>query len=88
MMAEDFDDYMDEDLDDFDDDFDEDDFDEEFTEEDLAEIKRAEQDINMGFTYTHMFVDGKSCLKCDKCGRTAKFGERPFPHRFDCPMRH
>jgi hypothetical protein len=83
-MAEDFDDYMDER--DPDDDFSDLDFD-EFTEEEIAEIRRAEQDANMGFTYEHTYVDGKSCLKCNKCGRTAEIYDRPFPHRFDCPMK-
>jgi predicted metal-binding protein len=83
-MAEDFDDYMDEEYFEDGDDFD---LDDEFTEEEIAEIRRAEQDANMGFTYTHTYVDGKSCLKCNKCGRTAEFGDRPFPHRFDCPMK-
>jgi predicted metal-binding protein len=81
-MAIDFDDYMDEQYED--DDFE--DFDDEFTEEDLAEIRRAEQDANMGFTFEHVYMDGKSCLKCNKCGRTAGFDERPFPHKYACPM--
>jgi len=82
-MAKDFDDYMDENADDLD--FDDLDF--EFTEEEIAEIRRAEQDANMGFTFEHTYVDGKSCLKCNKCERTAEFGERPFPHKLNCPMR-
>ena len=84
-MAEDFDDYMDEQYDDDEDG--DDDLDYEFTEEEIAEIRRAEQDANMGFTYEHTYVDGKSCLKCNKCKRTAEIYERPFPHRFDCPMK-
>ena len=86
-MAIDFDDYMDEQYFEDGDPSDLDDEDFEFTEEEIAEIRRAEQDANMGFTFTHTYVDGKSVLKCDKCGRTAEFGERPFPHKYNCPMK-
>ena len=86
MAIEDFDEWDDDDFaNDFDDDLD-DDFD-EFTPEEIAEIKRAEQDANMGFTFEHVYIAGKSCLKCNKCKRTAEIYERPFPHRFDCPMK-
>jgi hypothetical protein len=90
-MIEDFDDNEEFDDDEWEDDLvndlNGDDLDDEFTDEEIAEIKRAEQDANMGFTYTHTYIDGKSALKCNKCGRTAELGDRPFPHRFDCPMR-
>lgn len=82
-MVNDFDD------EEFDEDFDDEEFDDaDLTEDEIAEIKRAEQDINMGFTFTSFHDEnGKWCLKCDKCQRTAEVGERPFPHKYDCPMK-
>jgi hypothetical protein len=48
------------------------------------------QDSNDGLTYEmvrdkdgHLTWD----LKCGKCGRVGNFHERPFPHKYDCPMR-
>ena len=78
-MAEDWEDFEDED---------EWDDDDELSPEDLADIKREEQDANMGFGYETVFdeVDGVK-LRCMKCKRMAGLGERPFPHKFDCPMR-
>ena len=63
--------------------------DDEFTPEEIAKIKRAEQDANMGFTYEMLPSDGDYGFKfkCNKCGRTADFHERPFPHKLNCPMR-
>ena len=53
-------------------------------EEDLKrQIKEAQQSVNDGFFYT--FIDGE--LKCNKCGRFGILRERPFPHRYDCPMK-
>jgi len=63
--------------------------DDEFTPEEIAKIKRSIQEANMGFTYEMLKTDdGKYVFKCNKCGRQAEVRERPFPHRFDCPMKH
>lgn len=75
-MAEDFDEFMDEEYEGFDfDDFDE------------AELKRRMQDANDGFTFTMTMLDGEHAFKCNKCGRTAPLHERPFPHKLNCPMK-
>lgn len=63
--------------------FDEDDIDPET----MASIERAMQDLNDGFGY-EMLNDGDGfTFKCLKCARVADINERPFPHRYDCPMR-
>ena len=65
------------------------DFDDEFTPEQIAQIKRAEQDANMGFTYEMLKDDeGDFVFKCSKCGRVGGVCERPFPHKLNCPMRN
>ena len=91
-MAEDFDDFMDEEYEDeeFVEDFDDEDFDDfEFSPEDIAEIKRAKQDAAMGFTYEMLFGPDRKPfdVRCNKCKREGNMLEKPFPHRFDCPMR-
>jgi hypothetical protein len=62
--------------------------DDELTPDEIADIKRAEQDANMGFTYemTHD-EDGNIAFKCNQCGRVGEIRERPFPHKLNCPMR-
>jgi len=68
-------------------DFDGDDI--EFSPEEIAKIKRGIQEANMGFTYEMLKTDdGEYVFKCNKCGRQAEVREKPFPHRFDCPMKH
>lgn len=67
-----------------DDEFDED----ELSPEEIAEIRRDMQDANMGFVYEMVDgEDGSFAFKCGKCKRVASIHERPFPHRFDCPMK-
>lgn len=81
------DDYLNE----FDDDFEGNfgDLDDEFSPDQIAKIKRAMQDCNDGFTYEMLKTDDNSfAFKCNKCGRSAGIQERPFPHRFDCPMKN
>ena len=81
-MADDWDDYMDEGYEE------EDSFpDLELTPEDIAELKRRQQDANMGFTYGYVEIDGKFGFRCNKCGRVAGGYEKPFPHKFNCPMK-
>lgn len=58
--------------------------------EEIAEFKRALQEVNMGFTYEMLkdedgFATGN--LKCNQCGRVGHLTEHPFPHKFACPMR-
>ena len=53
------------------------------TEQDLADLRRAEQDMRDGFAYA--MVEGFR-LRCGKCGREGEVGDRPFPHRYGCPM--
>ena len=61
----------------------------EFSPEEIAKIKRSIQEANMGFTYEMLKTDdNRFVFKCNKCGRSADIGEKPFPHRFDCPMKH
>jgi len=73
------------------DDFDEiDDYNFELTPEIEAELDRAIQDMNDGFSY--LMLEGKDGklgneIKCNKCGRVGKLLEKPFPHKFNCPMR-
>ena len=83
-MAIDWDDYMDEEWTDGEDDWGDDD---EFSPEEIAQIKRAQQDANMGYTYTSVYIDGEHHFKCNKCGRSAPLRERPFPHKLNCPLR-
>jgi hypothetical protein len=87
-MAEDFDDFNDEEyegsndsLDDFRDELDDPEF--------QAELKRRMQDCNDGFTYELLFDedDEHIKMKCNKCGRIGVLGERPFPHKLECPMK-
>lgn len=81
-MADDFDDFMDEEWD-GDDGWDP-------TEAELAEIERAMQDLRDGFGYEWLSDEegGMGMMfKCMKCGRKADMTERPFPHKLDCPMR-
>jgi hypothetical protein len=75
------------DFEDFEDECDFDDENDELTPEEIAEIKRGDQDVMMGFAYE--MVDGEEGLafKCGKCGRIASIREKPFPHKFDCPMK-
>jgi hypothetical protein len=61
----------------------------EFTPDELAKIRRGIQEANMGFTYEMLKTDdGCYVFKCNKCNRSAGIGEKPFPHRFNCPMKH
>lgn len=62
----------------------------ELSPEEIASIERAMQDMNDGFGYELLQGEDKSdwTFKCLKCGRTAELHERPFPHKYDCPMRH
>jgi hypothetical protein len=86
-VAIDFDDYMDEQYDE-DNKWWDDDLDGEFTPEEIADIRRGEQDANMGFVYEMVDgEDGDSAFRCGKCGRVAPIHETPFPHRFGCPMK-
>lgn len=56
--------------------------------EEIASIERAIQDMNDGFGYEMLQDDNPAwTFKCLKCGRTAELRERPFPHKFDCPMK-
>lgn len=56
--------------------------------EEIAEIERSIQDMNDGFGYEWLNdAEGVMVFKCLKCGRTADMHERPFPHKYDCPMR-
>jgi hypothetical protein len=58
------------------------------TPEEIASIERAMQDMNDGFGYEWLTDEpGLMVFKCLKCGRTAELHERPFPHKYDCPMR-
>ena len=61
------------------------------TEQELADIKRADQDIWDGFSYTTLSEEsgrpGSWRLRCDKCGRIGDIMDRPFPHRYGCPVR-
>jgi hypothetical protein len=58
------------------------------TEEEIRSIERAMQDMNDGFGYEWLTeADGDMGFKCLKCGRTADIHQRPFPHKYDCPMR-
>lgn len=83
-MAEDFDEYMDEEWEDegdFGDDW-------EPTEAEIRQIENAMQDMNDGFGYEWLTdEEGDMVFKCLKCGRKAELHERPFPHKLDCPMR-
>jgi hypothetical protein len=67
------------------------------SEEEIAKIKQGMQEANMGLTYT-MLNDEDGLEKdengdltwrveCNKCGRIGSMMEKPFPHKFDCPMR-
>jgi hypothetical protein len=63
-------------------------WDDELSPEDIADLKRSLQDANMGFTFTTVTMEnGGWGFKCNKCKRIAEIRERPFPHKFDCPMR-
>lgn len=75
-MAEDFDDYMDEVGSDL---LDNDKLD--------ADLKRSLQDANDGYTYTMGRDEDGLFMQCNKCGRKAPIMERPFPHKYACPMR-
>jgi len=58
------------------------------TEEEIRSIENAMQDMNDGFGYEWLTEEpGLMVFKCLKCGRTAELHERPFPHKYDCPMR-
>lgn len=58
------------------------------SEEEIAAIERAMQDMRDGFGYEWLTdEEGDMVFKCLKCGRKADLHERPFPHKFDCPMR-
>lgn len=65
-----------------------DDFDYEFSPDDIAKIKRSIQEANMGFTFEMLHTEEGYFFKCNKCGRQGAFHEKPFPHRFDCPMKN
>lgn len=66
-------------------------FDDELTDEELAAVlKHAMQEMNAGFYYSNLVDEnGKWTgeLQCNKCKRVAQFGESPFPHKYECPMR-
>jgi hypothetical protein len=56
--------------------------------EEIAELKRARQEAAMGLTYTMITEDDRlGNLQCNQCRRVGRFLERPFPHKFACPMR-
>jgi len=62
----------------------------EMSEEDIAKIKRSIQEANMGLTYTMLFDEREGHewdMQCNPCGRIGSMMEKPFPHKFDCPMR-
>ena len=60
----------------------------ELTPEEVARIERGIQEVRMGFTYQMLKTeDGSYVFKCNKCDRTAEIDERPFPHKFNCPMK-
>ncbi len=52
-----------------------------------AALKRSIQDANDGFTYTGGRDEDGLFMKCNKCGRKAPVFERPFPHKYECPMK-
>jgi hypothetical protein len=63
--------------------------DDDFSPEEIAKIKRGMQEANMGYTYEMLKTDdGSFAFKCNKCGRSAEIHEKPFPHRFNCPMKN
>lgn len=70
--------------------FDDDDDDFELTPELEAQFHRSMQDINDGLFYT-MLVDEEFKatreMQCNKCKRIGGWLERPFPHKFECPLR-
>jgi hypothetical protein len=57
------------------------------TPEEIASIERAIQDMNDGFGYEMLTDQEGFTFKCLKCGRVAELRQRPFPHKYDCPMR-
>ncbi len=58
------------------------------TPEEIRSIQTAMQDMNDGFGYEWLTeADGDMVFKCLKCGRTADIHQRPFPHKYDCPMK-
>lgn len=60
----------------------------ELSEQEIKEIERAMQDMNDGFGYRLLTeTEGEMVFKCLKCGREAAIHERPFPHKYDCPMK-
>ena len=61
----------------------------ELSPDDVAKIKRGIQEANMGYTYLFYKDEetGEYMFKCNKCKRSATMGERPFPHKLNCPMR-
>jgi hypothetical protein len=56
----------------------------EITPEIEAELERAIQDMNDGFSYL-MLEDNE--IQCNKCKRVGKLLEHPFPHKLNCPMK-
>lgn len=66
------------------------DYDFEMTPELEARLKRSIQDCNDGLTYTMLTgEDGHLTMEiqCNPCGRVGTLGERPFPHKLNCPMK-
>lgn len=60
----------------------------ELDEETIKSIKQAMQDMNDGFGYEWLTDEpGDMVFKCLKCGRTADIHQRPFPHKYNCPMK-
>lgn len=55
--------------------------------EEIAQIKRAMQDANDGFTYRMLNPGVDWSCECNKCGRVGDLLEKPFPHKLDCEMR-
>jgi hypothetical protein len=70
---------------------DKEDFDFEITPEFEAELRARMQEADEGFYYTSLVDEkGQSLHKfeCNKCKRIGDILERPFPHRYDCPMKN
>jgi hypothetical protein len=66
------------------------DLDFDLTLQQMAELECSIQDCNDGFYFTNVEDEEGHLtreLECNKCKRIGKMLERPFPHRFDCPMK-
>jgi hypothetical protein len=55
-----------------------------------AELKARMDECDAGYFYT-MLEDEEGHLtfnfECNKCKKVAHLRERPFPHKWNCPMR-